>query len=96
MFAAYECSPESVSGEGTPAELIRTIRRISQVRHRLTEIEAESKKLLHSDSHQLRMRFDEVAGQGHDLFSQLAARIEFEIARAKKNLARRVVESSTR
>ena len=96
VFAAYECSPESVSGEGTPAELIRTIRRISQVRHRLTEIEAESKKLLHSDSHQLRMRFDEVAGQGHDLFSQLAARIEFEIARAKKNLARRVVESSTR
>lgn len=94
VFAAYECSPESVAGEGTPAELIRTIRRISQARHRLLEIDAESDKLLHSDSHQLRMRFDEAARQGHNLFAELAARIEYEIARAKQNLARRPVPSS--
>ncbi len=94
VFAAYECSPESVAGEGTPAELVRTIRRISQARHRLTEIEAESKKLLHSDSYQLRTRFDEAARQGHDLFSELAARITYEIARAKHNLAHRPVPSS--
>ncbi len=89
VFAAYECSPESVAGEGTPAELIRTIRRISQARYRLSEIEAESKKLLSSDAHQLRMRFDESARQGHDLFSELAARIAYEIARVKHQLAHR-------
>jgi len=89
VFAAYECSPESVSGEGTPAELIRTIRRISQARYRLSEIEAESKKLLQSDAQQLRLRFDESTRQGHDLFSELGARIAYEIARVKQKLAKR-------
>jgi regulator of replication initiation timing len=94
VFAAYECSPESVSGEGTPAELVRTIRRISQARYRLSEIEAESQKLLHSDSHQLRTRFDEAARQGNDLFAALAAQIAYEIARMKQKLAHRPVPSS--
>ena len=94
VFAAYECSPESVAGEGTPAELVRTIRRISQARYRLSEIDAETKKLVQSDAYQLRARFDESARQGHDLFVELGRRIEYEIARVKHKLAQPPVASA--
>ena len=59
IFTEYEWSPDAVQGEGPGAELIRVIRRISQARGRLAEIEAELQELLRSDLHQLKVRVDE-------------------------------------
>ena len=59
ILTEYEHSPEAVKGEGPGAELVRVIRRISQARSRLSEIEAELQQLLRSDLYQLKSRLDE-------------------------------------
>jgi hypothetical protein len=87
VFEAYECSPESVHGDGAGADLVRTIRRVSQVKARLQEIDAELKALLVSDAKRLREQFDEAARSGRDLFSELASRIDTEIAAGRANLS---------
>ncbi|MGC1686652.1 MAG: hypothetical protein WA734_13590 [Candidatus Acidiferrales bacterium] len=87
VFEAYECSPENVRGDGAGADLVRTIRRISQVKARLEEIDAEMKSLLASDAKRLRNQFDAAAGSGGDLFSELPNRIDAEIAAARANLS---------
>ena len=46
ILTEYEHSPEAVQGEGPGAELVRVIRRISQMRGRLAEMEAELQELL--------------------------------------------------
>ncbi|HKQ87104.1 MAG TPA: hypothetical protein VJS43_10070 [Candidatus Acidoferrales bacterium] len=83
----YESSPEAFHGEGPAAELVRVIRRISQVRGRLAEIEAESQALLRSDLYQLRMRVEEAAQDGRDVLKEMVAKTEEQIAEAKRRLA---------
>ncbi len=87
VFEAYECSPESVHGDGAGADLVRTIRRISQAKARLEEIDAEMKALIASDAKRLQTQFEEAAQAGRDLFSDLANRIDAEIAAARTNLS---------
>src|SRR5579863_209976 len=71
----YECSPESVQGEGPGAELIRVIRRISQARGRLAEIEAEMQEILRSDLHQLKSRVDDAQKNGRDVLKEMVAKV---------------------
>jgi len=87
VFEAYECSPEGVKGDGAGADLVRTIRRISQVKNRLDAIAAEQIALRTSDSQRLRNQFDEAARASRDLFSDLAKRIDSEISAARTELA---------
>jgi hypothetical protein len=87
ILTDYECSPEAFHGEGPGAELIRVIRRISQVRGRLAEIEAESQTLLRSDLYQLRLRAEEVAQDGRDILKEMVAKADEQIAEAKRRLA---------
>ncbi|HKS81668.1 MAG TPA: hypothetical protein VJR23_09205 [Candidatus Acidoferrales bacterium] len=82
----YECSPESVQGEGPGAELIRVIRRISQARGRLAEIEAEMQEILRSDLHQLKSRMDEAQKNGRDVLKEMVAKVEDQIAQARQRL----------
>lgn len=83
----YESSPEAFHGDGPGAELIRVIRRISQVRGRLAEIEAESQALLRSDLYQLRTRVEEAAQLGRDVLKEMVEKTEEQIAEAKRRLA---------
>lgn len=87
ILLEYESSPEAFQGEGPGAELIRAIRRISQVRGRLAEIEAESQALLRSDLHQLHLRVEEAAQHGRDVLKEMTAKIDDQIAEAKRRLA---------
>lgn len=86
ILEKYECSPEAVQGEGPGAELIRVIRRISQARGRLSEIEAELQEVLRSDLFQLKSRVDEAEGDGRDVLNEMAAKVEQQIAQAKRRL----------
>lgn len=86
ILTAYEHSPESFRGEGPGAELIRVIRRVSQVRGRLAEIEAELQGLQRSDLHQLKSRVDEAEQSGHDVLRDMIAKVDEQIALAKKRL----------
>jgi hypothetical protein len=86
ILTAYEHSPEAVEGEGPGAELIRVIRRVSQARGRLAEIEAELQGLLRSDLHQLKARVDEAGKGGHDVLKDMIAKVDEQIALAKQRL----------
>ncbi len=89
ILTEYEHSPEAVEGEGPGAELIRVIRRVSQARSRLAEIEAEMQDVLRSDLHQLKLRVDEAEKSGHDILKQMIAKVDQQIAAAKQALERK-------
>ena len=82
----YDCSPEAVQGEGPGAELIRVIRRISQARSRLAEIEAELQDLLRSDLSQLKTRVEEAQESGRDVLKEMIEKVENQIAQARERL----------
>jgi hypothetical protein len=86
ILAEYDCSPEVVEGEGAGAELVRVIRRVSQARTRLAEIEAEVHDLVRSDLYQLKSRVEEAEKSGHDVFVEMTEKVEEQIALAKERL----------
>jgi hypothetical protein len=86
ILTEYECSPEAVQGEGAGAELIRVIRRISQARGRLSEIEAEMQELLRSDLYQLKSRIDEAQKHGRDVLKEMVEKVEEQIGQANRRL----------
>ncbi|HXW56045.1 MAG TPA: J domain-containing protein [Candidatus Cybelea sp.] len=86
ILADYECSPEAVQGEGAGPELIRVIRRISQARSRLSEIEAELQELVRSDLHQLKVRVDEAEKHGRDIVAEIVSKVDEQIAQARRRL----------
>lgn len=86
ILAEYESSPEAVQGDGAGAELVRVIRRISQARGRLAEIEAEMQELLRSDLHQLKSRTDEARRHGRDVLAEMTAKVEEQIETARRRL----------
>jgi hypothetical protein len=86
ILTEYECSPEAVAGEGAGAELIRVIRRVSQARSRLAEIEAEMQGLLRSDLYQLKSRVDEAEKGGRDILKEMIGQVDEQIALANQRL----------
>ncbi|MGC1171634.1 MAG: J domain-containing protein, partial [Candidatus Acidiferrales bacterium] len=86
IFTEYAWSPDAVQGEGPGAELIRVIRRISQARGRLAEIEAELQELLRSDLHQLKVRVDEAKSHDRDVLKEMISKVDDQIAQAKRRL----------
>jgi hypothetical protein len=86
IFTEYEWSPDAVRGEGPGAELIRVIRRISQARGRLAEIEAELQELLRSDLYQLKVRVDQAQSHGRDVLKEMISKVDEQIAQAKRRL----------
>ncbi len=86
ILTEYEFSPDAVKGEGAGPELIRVIRRISQARSRLSEIEAELQELLRSDLHQLKVRVDEAEKHGRDIVAEIVGKVDEQIAQAKRRL----------
>jgi hypothetical protein len=86
ILTEYEYRPEAVTGDGAGAELIRTIRRISQAKSRMTEIEADLQELTRSDLYQLKVRLDEAERLGHDVLEEMIEKVERQIAQAKRHL----------
>lgn len=86
ILNAYECSPESVHGEGPGAELIRVIRRLSQARGRLAEIEAELQQLVRSDLYELKERVSEAEKFGRDVLREMTAKVDTQIAQVRVRL----------
>jgi hypothetical protein len=88
ILTGYECSPDAVKGDGAGADLIRVIRRISQARARVIEIDAEMEELVRSDLYRLKSRLDEARSLGRDVLTEMAAKVSEQITRAKSHLAR--------
>lgn len=86
ILQEYDSSPESVEGSGVAADLVRIIRKIKQVKIRLTQIDQETEKLLGSNIGKLKAKAEEREKEGHNLLDELASRVREEIALARRRL----------
>jgi len=59
---------------------------VSQTRGRLAEIEAEAQEMLRSDLYRLKSRVDEAGAAGRDALKEMIAKVEEQIALAKRRL----------
>jgi hypothetical protein len=84
----WQESPEAVSGEGTAAELVRTIRAIAQIKRRISEIEGEVLKIMESDMYVLMGKVHDANLTGRDILSEMSVSIDHEIQDARNLLAR--------
>lgn len=87
IIEEWEASPESVKGEGTAAELVRVIRRISLIRKRLDNIGNEIEHLQSSSLALLKRKVDEGLAQRRDILKEMAVGIQADIMEAEKRLA---------
>ncbi len=87
ILEEYESCPEAVQGEGVGAELVRVIRKITQVKRRLSEIEPEVQQLVGSDLAKLKAKEEEYGKQGRDLLQEMAQQVESQIVVARGRLS---------
>jgi DnaJ-class molecular chaperone len=84
ILEEYETSPETVKGEGTGAELVRVIRKITQVKKRLNEIEKEVERVSGSEMAKLQAKSEEYEKRGRDLLGEMAAQVEVMVAVSRR------------
>ena len=86
ILAEWESSPDTVTGEGTAADLVRVIRAIAQVRQRFSEIEKEIARIRASDIHSLMLEVHKADSAGKDILQEMAASVDCQIDRARAEL----------
>jgi hypothetical protein len=86
ILEEYEISPETVSGEGTAAELVRVIRKIAQIQRRLEQIKWEVQELRESELWELKTRVEQAAEAGRDLLAEIAEDLTAQIAISRERL----------
>jgi hypothetical protein len=91
----WETSPESVKGEGPGAELVRVIRKIAQVEHRLKAIDAEIARVEETDLYQLKNQVDQAEEEGRDLLAEMASQVDQQVAEARGRLGSITRHSAT-
>ena len=79
-------SPDEVTGDSVAEQLVRTIRKIAQVRTRIDAIAVVTAELSESEFFQLRARGREAKDSGRDLFAEMAAEVDAEIEAARVRL----------
>jgi hypothetical protein len=84
ILEEYESCPEAVLGEGVGADLVRIIRKITQVKRRLAEIEHELKELIGSELAKLKAKAEEYDKLGRNLLAEMAAQIDRQILAARQ------------
>ena len=93
ILEEYEARPQSVEGEGIGAELIKVIRMIDLIRHRLTEIKIEIDQLTRSELAILRKRTEDAKLENKDFLAEMAAFLRRKISHARIELKQ--VQSTT-
>lgn len=86
IFDDWQKSPESIRGDNTAAELMRTIRKIDQSQSRLRAIEEQILILENSDLHQLWTQSQTAKKRGQDLLNTMANQLEKQIQQAQLRL----------
>lgn len=86
ILAEWEESPDAVPGDGTGAELVRTIRAIAQVKRRIAEIENAISEIVGSDIHQLMVTVHEADLAGRNILVEMAESLDSEIHQAEDEL----------
>jgi hypothetical protein len=86
LLHEWESSPDSVSGEGTGAELIRIIRQIARVLTRIEAIGSEMERRKETELYSLKLRVDGAQSERRDLLSEMADEVDAQIAVADARL----------
>lgn len=86
IIRQWETSPDSVVGDSPGAELVRTIRKIAQVKRRLRDIDYEIIQLGESELNDLKIRVENAERGGVDLLADMASGIEKQIGEARQRL----------
>ena len=82
----YRNSPDLIKGDTIGDELIRAIRQISQIKHRLIEITREKAEAERSEQYELRQKVDAERDEGRDMLAQMAARTRTHVFKAGRRL----------
>ncbi|MBJ6723766.1 molecular chaperone DnaJ [Geomesophilobacter sediminis] len=83
----WQASADQVQGDDIASELIRVIRLIARERDELRVVHAEIDELRNSYICRLKLRVDTDLAKGSDLFADLCAAADLNIARAKRRLS---------
>ncbi|MGZ8907777.1 MAG: hypothetical protein ACXW1U_18895 [Methylobacter sp.] len=78
--------PEAITGEDVAARLVRSIRRIAQLRRRLTEVEQVIAVLTADELYELMVTVTETNAAGGDALGDLAQHIMQQISERKIEL----------
>lgn len=84
ILTDLESSPEAVRGSGVVPELIRVIRKVAQLKERLTEIESRFVQLKQSDLYKLSLKVREAEAQNRDLLREMALKVQTQIESARR------------
>jgi DnaJ-domain-containing protein 1 len=82
----WESRPEAVKGEDVAARLVRVLRQIAQVEERIHSIVTEIGALCASPLFELKEKVEKAQADGEDLLSEMATRLDDEIAEAEDTL----------
>lgn len=87
ILREWDMSPESITGDGLGADLVRVIRKIALVEERLRAIETEAAKLKQSDLYQLSTEVQKAAREDRDLLAAMAEQLDRQMTAARTRLA---------
>jgi hypothetical protein len=83
ILQRWEHSPEFIKGDSIGAQLVRAIRQIAQIKHRLSAIALEMETWKQSEIYLLREKVILARLEGYDLLLKMAAQIDRQISVAK-------------
>ena len=86
LWERWQHSPDSVSGDGIGANLIRLIRQIAQLRTRTAAIDKELEQLQAGELYRLWRKAEAAAADGFDLLRAMAADIDSQIEQKRIQL----------
>ena len=88
ILRKWKRSPDTVNGNDIAAELVRVIRQIAQLRQEIRDANAKTEELRGSYVCRFKLRVDSDLARGTDLFAEMVAAADLNIARALARLAR--------
>jgi len=91
----YKRSPETVRGQGIPADLQRIQRQTDQIKRRLAQIESEVAESLSSDLALLMAKVENAAAVGRDLLAEMAQDVTNQIRSARSEFETRSSKQRT-
>ncbi|MCM1982311.1 J domain-containing protein [Lyngbya confervoides] len=88
LFETWNQSPESIQGDDTAAELMRTLRQIAQSQSRLQAIEEKIHAIEGSDLYRLWIKIQRAEQQGRHLLDEMSRQLDRQIQQAQQRLNR--------
>lgn len=84
ILVDLENSPDAVQGSGVGADLVRILRQLRQIRHRIEALDQEISILLGSDISKLKARAEAASADGRDLIEEMATSIKVRVEEAHR------------